>query len=95
MKLERAGFWRRLAAAWIDWSLIYAVSSILIGATRLASMRVSLGQAGLAVAVVYGVVCLNRWGATPGKALMGVWVQRKNGQAMNLRIALLREGAAK
>lgn len=95
MKLERAGFWRRLAAAWIDWSLIYAVSSILIGATRLASMRVSLGQAGLAVAVVYGVVCLSRWGATPGKALMGVWVQRKNGQAMNLRIALLREGAAK
>jgi hypothetical protein len=95
MKLERAGFWRRLTAAWIDWSLIYAVSSILIGAARLASIRVSLGQAGLAVAVVYGVVCLSRWGSTPGKALMGVWVQRKNGQAMNLRTALLREGLAK
>lgn len=95
MKPDRAGFWRRVTAAWIDWSLICAVSTILITAARLASLRVSLGQAGLAIAVVYGVVCLSRWGATPGKALMGVRVQRKNGQAMEFKIALIREAAAK
>jgi len=95
MKPARAGLWRRVAAAWIDWSLIYAVSSVVIAAARLASIRVSLGQAGLAVAGVYGVVCLSRWGTTPGKALMGVRVQRKDAQAMDLKTAVLREVVAK
>ena len=44
MKPARAGLWRRVAAAWIDWSLIYAVSSVVIAAARLASIRVSLGH---------------------------------------------------
>lgn len=95
MQLERAGFWRRLAACWIDCSLVYAAASVLIAAGRLVSVRASLGQAGLAVAVVYGVVCLSRWGATPGKALLGVSVRRRNGQAMDLKSAVLREAVAK
>lgn len=87
--------WRRAAAAWIDWSLIYAVSSVVIAAARLASIRVSMGPASLSVGVVYGVVCLSRWGATPGKALMGVRVQRKGAQEMDVKTSMLREVVAK
>jgi hypothetical protein len=45
MKPTGAGLWRRAAAAWIDWSLICAVSSVAIAAARLAPIRVSMGPA--------------------------------------------------
>ncbi len=90
-KCSGAGFWRRLAATWIDAFVIYAVASLLVALAAIARMRIALEPAFVAVGAIYGGVMLARWGQTVGKMLTGIAVVTKAGAAPEVRQALLRE----
>lgn len=87
----RAGFWRRLAAAWIDAFVIYAVCAILIALAAIVRIRVALEPLFVVIGAAYGTLLLAQGGQTVGKTLMGIAVMPRRGGALSLRQAMLRE----
>jgi uncharacterized RDD family membrane protein YckC len=90
-KCLRAGFWRRLAATWIDAFVVYAVTALLVALAAATRIRIALEPLFVAVAAVYGVVLLARWRQTVGKTLMGITVVTRAGSAPGVRQAVFRE----
>lgn len=95
MLTERAGFWRRTAAGWIDLSVVYGVSVILIAFFGLLSIRLSLEVTGVVVGGLYGALFLWAWSATPGKTLLRVRIQPDKADGTGLGTAILREAVSK
>ena len=90
-KQVKAGFWRRLAATWVDSFVIYAIAVFLIRITTIMGIRVALEPLYMVLAAVYGTALLAWRGQTIGKMLLGITVSTKTGARLNLRIALVRE----
>jgi uncharacterized RDD family membrane protein YckC len=86
-----AGFWRRVAAAWIDLSLLYATSSFLIAVAATLGLRLALEPVGLVLGAGYGVFALNAWGRTAGKRLLNLEVVARNGGHLPLIAIVIRE----
>ena len=90
---SRAGFWfwRRLAAAWIDAFVIYALCALPITLAAIVHIRIALEPLFVVIGMAYGATLLARSGQTVGKTLMGIAVLPRTGGALSLRQALLRE----
>jgi uncharacterized RDD family membrane protein YckC len=88
-------FWRRLAATWVDWFVIYALAALLVELAAAAGIRIAAEPLCVAVGAVYGAAMLARWEQTIGKMLLGVAVTDKSGAAPSLRRVLLREALGK
>jgi uncharacterized RDD family membrane protein YckC len=87
----RAGFWRRLAATWIDSFVIYVIAALLITLAAIVRIRIALEPLFVVIGIAYGTVLLSRGGQTVGKTLMGVAVIARTGRALSLRQVMLRE----
>jgi hypothetical protein len=90
-KQVRTGFWRRLAATWIDLFIVYSISSFLITIAGMIQIRLAIEPVFLVIASIYGTVFLARQGQTAGKMLLGITVADKTGQAPGLWAAFVRE----
>ena len=90
-KYIKAWLWRRLAAAWIDSFVIYAIAAFLITSTTIIRLRISLEPLYMVLTAVYGTALLAWRGQTFGKMLMGITVSTKTGDRLSLRVALVRE----
>ncbi|HUU27115.1 MAG TPA: RDD family protein [archaeon] len=74
---NRAGFWIRLAALWIDAFIIYSITHILVFCGALIPMYISFWQAVLALSIIYFVI-LHGWRAqTVGKMICGLRLMTK------------------
>ncbi|MGO8734762.1 MAG: RDD family protein [Terriglobia bacterium] len=87
----RAGFWRRLAAAWIDAFVIYALCALPITLAAVVRIRIALEPLFVVIGAAYGTILLAQGGQTVGKTLMGIAVTPRTGGALSLRQAMLRE----
>jgi uncharacterized RDD family membrane protein YckC len=87
----RAGFWRRLAATWIDAFVIYALCALPITLAAVVRIRIALEPLFVAIGAAYGTLLLAQGGQTVGKTLMGIKVMPRRGGALSLRQAMLRE----
>src|SRR5580698_9064311 len=89
-----AGFWRRLAALFIDMILLAIVGFVIgtLAFRQLVEMGQSARLIGAAITLVYYGV-LNSGlggGGTLGKRMLGLRVVRRNGQTIGLARSLLR-----
>jgi hypothetical protein len=91
----RAGFWRRLAATWVDWFVIYALAAFLVEFTAVAGIRIAIEPLYVVVGAVYSTAMLTPWAQTIGKMLLGIAVTTKTGAEPSLRNVLLRESLGK
>jgi uncharacterized RDD family membrane protein YckC len=87
----RAGFWRRLAATWIDAFVIYALCALPITLAAIVRIRIALEPLFVVIGAAYGTILLVQGGQTVGKTLMGIAVVPRTGGALSLRQAMLRE----
>jgi len=87
----RAGFWRRMAAAWIDAFVIYALCALPIALAAIARTRIAVEPFFVAIGMAYGTILLAQGKQTVGKALMGIAVMPSRGGALSLPQAMLRE----
>jgi uncharacterized RDD family membrane protein YckC len=87
----RAGFWRRLAAAWIDGFVIYALCALPITLAAMVRIRIAIEPFFVVIGAAYGIILLAQGGQTVGKTLMGIAVVPRTGGALSLRQAMLRE----
>lgn len=94
-KRVSGGFWRRLAATWVDSFVIYAVAAFLVSLAATAQTRISLEPLYLALMSVYSVALLAWRGQTVGKMLLGIAVTTKAGGKLSVQTALLREALGK
>jgi len=86
-----AGFWRRLAAAWVDAFLVYALAKFIIALAAIAGIRIAFEPLFIVLGAAYGSLLLSRWRQTIGKILLGLAVFTKAGQEPSLKNILLRE----
>ena len=86
-----AGFWRRLAATWIDAFVIFALCALPITLAATVRIWIALEPLFVVVGIVYGTILLAQGGQTVGKALMGITVISRTGGAASLRQVMLRE----
>jgi uncharacterized RDD family membrane protein YckC len=91
----RAGFWRRLAAAWVDLFVIYALSSFFISICAIAHLRLSLELVFPVGGVCYAVALLASYGQTAGKMLLGISVTARTGGPTGLSRILVHEALGK
>jgi uncharacterized RDD family membrane protein YckC len=90
-ELKYAGFWRRVAAFWLD----ALVVSPLIGLSYLGMQESRLFQLyylvpGLLFGVFFHVYLVRRYGGTPGKLLMKTRITMVDGSPVTLKAAALR-----
>jgi uncharacterized RDD family membrane protein YckC len=90
-----AGFWRRLAAAWIDAFFIYALSAFMIALAAVVRIRIAFEPLFIVLGAAYGSILLSRWSQTIGKMLLGIAVITKVGEEPRLKNILLREALGK
>ncbi len=91
----KAGFWRRLAAAWVDLFVIYAMASFLVTLTSMTRARIALEPMCMLVGAAYGAALLTWRGQTIGKMLARIADTANAGGTLGLRHALLREVVGK
>jgi len=91
----KAGFWRRLAAAWVDLFIIYSLSSFIVIIASLLRLHLSIEPAFIVIAAVYGAVFIAVRGQTVGKMLFGMSVEKKSGGAPGWLAAVVREVVGK
>jgi uncharacterized RDD family membrane protein YckC len=91
----RAGFWRRLAATWVDWFVICALAAFLVEFAALVGIRIALDPLFVVAGAAYGCAMLASWTQTVGKMLLGLAVTTKTGGKPRLRDVLLREAIGK
>ena len=87
----RAGFWRRIAAGWIDAFIILVITNIVIELFVLVHFRISSGTLFLFIGAVYSCILLSRFRQTPGKMIMKVFIAGKYGEPVSMRNIVLRE----
>lgn len=90
-ELKYAGFWRRVAALWLD----ALVMSPLIGLSFLGMQASRLFQLywlvpGILFGVFFHVYLVRRYGGTPGKLLMKTRIAMLDGSPVTIRAAALR-----
>lgn len=91
----RAGFWRRLAAAWVDAFVLYAIATFLSALAARMRVRVAFEPLYVVVGVIYSVLLLFYRGQTVGKMVLGIAVTKMGGGQLGLRDTLLREALGK
>jgi hypothetical protein len=91
----QAGFWRRLAANWIDGFFIYAAASLLLALAALLHFRIPLELLFIIVGATYSVAFVARTRRTLGKALLQLRIVPQGAPSLGLRHVLLRELAGK
>jgi len=87
----RAGFWRRVAATWIDAFVIYALCALPITLAAIVRIRIALEPLFVVMGAAYGTLLLAQGGQTVGKTLMSIKVMPGTGGALSFRQAMLRE----
>ncbi len=85
--IEYAGFLPRLAAVIIDTLILLPVTSLIMGTVG-PFYEALLGL--IMTGTYYTLFVAGTWQATPGKRLMGVYVIRADGDALDPRQALCR-----
>ena len=90
-----AGFWRRLAAAWVDAFIVYALSAFMIVLASVVGIRIAVEPLFIVLGAVYGCILLSRWRQTIGKMLLGIAVITKCGEEPRLKNIFLREALGK
>ncbi|MEI7725417.1 MAG: RDD family protein [Bacteroidota bacterium] len=87
----KAGFWRRIAAGWIDAFIIFVITNFIIEFLALLSFRISFGTLFLINGAVYSYILLSRFRQTPGKMIMKVYLSDRYDESLSKRNILLRE----
>ncbi len=90
-KYSKGWLWRRLAAAWIDSFVIYAIAAFLITIAAIIGLRISIEPLYVVLTAVLGTALLIWRGQTIGKLLMRITVTTHTGARLSLRVALVRE----
>jgi uncharacterized RDD family membrane protein YckC len=70
----KAGFWRRIAAGWIDAFIIFILTNLVIEFLVILHFRISFGTLFLITGAVYSYFQLSRFRQTPGKMIMKVFM---------------------
>jgi uncharacterized RDD family membrane protein YckC len=91
----RARFWMRLAAAWVDLFVIYALTLFLTTLVGMAGVRIALEPMFILVGAAYGALLLAWQDQTVGKMLARITVSATSGGTLRLRHVLLREVVGK
>ena len=86
-----AGFWRRIAAGWIDSFIIFVITNLIIEFLVLLHFRISFGTLFLIIGAVYSYILLSRFRQTPGKMIMKVFISDRYGESVSKRNIVLRE----
>ncbi|MEI6681136.1 MAG: RDD family protein [Bacteroidota bacterium] len=87
----RVGFWRRLAAFWIDAFVIYSLAKVVIVLLSLMAFRISFEAIFVITGAFYAVVMLSKYRQTTGKMLLKTGVASINDEPLHFRDILLRE----
>lgn len=90
-KKNYIGFWRRLAALWIDVFVIYSITKFLIVLISLIEFRISFGTLFIILGALYSTIMLSVQRQTIGKMLMRIIVTSESDDPVNLKYILLRE----
>ena len=85
------GFWRRLAAFWIDVFVIYSITKFLIVLLSLIEFRLSFETLFVFTGALYATLMLASQKQTIGKMLMQIIVVSKTNEPIHFRDILLRE----
>ena len=85
------GFWRRLAALWIDLFAIYSITKFLVVLLSVIAFRVSFETLFIFTGALYATLMLATQRQTIGKMLMQIIVTSKTNEPVHLRDILLRE----
>ena len=87
----KAGFWRRIAAGWIDAFIIFVISNLMIEFLALLHFRISFGTLFLIIGAIYSNILLSRFRQTPGKMIMKVVISDRFGEPVSRQNIVLRE----
>ena len=87
----KAGFWRRIAAGWIDAFVIFVLTNFMIAFLVLLHFRISFGTLFVITGAVYSSVLLSLYSQTPGKMIMKVFIEGGCGEPVSKRSIVLRE----
>ena len=87
----KAGFWRRIAAGWIDAFIIFVTTNLIIEFLALLRFRISFGTLFVITGAVYSYILLSRFSQTPGKMIMKVFISDRCGEPASRRNIVLRE----
>jgi len=90
-KKNNIGFWRRLAALWIDVFVIYSITKLLIVLLSLIPFRVSFETLFVFTGALYSTMLLASQRQTIGKMLMQIIITSKTNEPARFRDILLRE----
>lgn len=89
--LDYGGFWRRAGALFADMAIVLPFAVIHPWLLRPGEVHTAVSIASqIAIALIYSVYLVYRFGGTPGKLLMGLRVTRVDGTPVTFRQALLR-----
>ena len=87
----KAGFWRRIAAGWIDAFIIFIFTNLIIEFLVILHFRISFGTLFLITGGGYSYFLLSRFRQTPGKMIMKVFITDGCGEPAGRRSIVLRE----
>jgi len=88
-KKLKAGFWRRVCAAWLDALIVSVIVWLIAEAAQMAGIYLAREMAFLVLVMAYAVAFMLWLGRTPGKALCGLSVRlNSRGQSRYIRIVL-------
>lgn len=94
-KILKAGVWRRVCAAWLDFLAVFVIVWLIAEAAQTMGVYVAREMSFLIIAIVYGIVFMLWKGRTPGKVLCGLLVSAQSrGPVSNVRL-ILRESLGK
>lgn len=86
-----AGFWRRLAAALVDFAIAAPIAAIWYMFDRQGpALALYLIVPKLAFTAWYGMYLVARFGGTPGKLILGLRITMQDGSPVTPRAAVLR-----
>lgn len=85
------GFWRCLAASWIDVFVIYSITKFIIVLLSLIEFRISFGALFIITGALYSTLMLSARRQTIGKMLMRIIIASDTDEPINVRNILSRE----
>jgi uncharacterized RDD family membrane protein YckC len=91
----QAGFWRRLAAMWVDAFVVYAAASAVLTLTDTIGLRLAFEPLFLVAGAGYSGAMLARQHQTIGKILLRIAVVTRAGNELTIGSILLREVVGK
>jgi hypothetical protein len=87
---KKAGFWRRLAANWIDLFIIYTIVVVVIPGLDLIGIRIAIEPLFIIIGAIYNVILLSK-GNTLGKMLMSISIKKPDGSQPEIENIIMRE----